>query len=104
MKPVRIAYMRITSNVRMAAFAVFALASLSACEHPLLEDTIFDAEYLARHLPNEEKVLKRPTFEPRPVGVVQTYCYSTIGSVDCYAHPQNEQQYRLNGYFGPAPY
>ena len=54
----------------------------------MLEDTIFDREYVERHLPNEEKVLSANTFKPRPNGVVQTYYYNTIGEVECYAHPQ----------------
>lgn len=80
-----------------------ALALVSACEHAMLEDTIFDKEYVARHLPNEENVLRSTTFKPRPTGVVQTYCYSSIGEVECYAQPQEGERYRLNGYYGPAP-
>ena len=91
-----------TKHLRIAA--AFAVATaVGACEHAMLEDTIFDREYVERHLPNEEKVLSETTFKPRPVGVAQTYCYSTIGEVECYAHPQDEERYRLNGYFGPAP-
>ena len=90
-KPVRIA-------------AVFATLFIAAgCEHAMLEDTIFDKEFVARHLPNEEKVLSATTFKPRPTGVVQTYCYSSIGEVECYAMPQKGERYRLNGYYGPAP-
>tara|TARA_R110000787_G_scaffold138701_1_gene252373 strand:- start:128 stop:340 length:213 start_codon:yes stop_codon:yes gene_type:complete len=69
----------------------------------MLEDTIFDKEYIARHLPSEEKVLRTTSFEPRPTGVVQTYCYRTIGQVECYSEPLKDQRYRLNGYFGPSP-
>lgn len=84
--------------------ALFATVLLAAgCEHAMLEDTIFDKEYVARHLPNEEKVLRSTTFKPRPTGVVQTYCYSSIGQVECYAMPQKGERYRLNGYYGPAP-
>ena len=61
-KPARIA----------AMFATLLIAA--GCEHAMLEDTIFDKEYVARHLPNEEKVLSATTFKPRPTGVVQTYC------------------------------
>lgn len=83
---------------------MFALLGATAgCESPMFEDTIFDKEYVARHLPSEEKVLRASTFEPRATGVVQTYCYSTIGEVECYAHPRPEERYRLNGYFGPSP-
>ena len=89
-------------GLRIAAL-VAAFAILTGCEHAMLEDTIFDSEYVARHLPNEEKVLRKTSFQPRPTGVVQTYCYSTIGEVECYAHPQDEERYRLNGYFGPSP-
>jgi hypothetical protein len=88
--------------VRLVPIAAAALLA-AGCEHALLEDTIFDSEYVARHMPNEERVLGSTTFKPRPVGVVQTYCYATIGEVECYAHPQDEERYRLNGYFGPAP-
>ena len=88
--------------LRIAAVLACA-ATAGACEHAMLEDTIFDREYVERHLSNEEKVLSANTFKPRPNGVVQTYCYNTIGEVECYAHPQQEERYRLNGYFGPAP-
>ena len=88
--------------VRFAALTA-ALLVASGCEHAMLEDTIFDREYVARHLPNEEKVLRSTTFKPRPTGVVQTYCYSSIGEVECYAQPQKGERYRLNGYYGPAP-
>lgn len=84
-------------------FCLSLIGALAGCESPMLEDTIFDKEYIARHMPSEEKVLSATTFEPRPTGVVQTYCYSTIGQVECFAHPQREESYRLNGYFGPSP-
>ena len=90
-----------TKYLRIAAVLAFA-AVAGACEHAMLEDTIFDREYVERHLPNEEKVLSANTFKPRPSGIVQTYCYTTIGEVECYAHPQREERYRLYGYFGPA--
>ena len=95
--------MRICKTTGTALIAGAAMLLLSACESPVFEDTIFDRAYLARQLPSEESVLKASSFAPRPLGVVQTYCYTTIGEVDCYAHPQDEQQYRLNGYFGPSP-
>ena len=91
-----------TKYLRIGAVLAFA-AVAGACEHAMLEDTIFDREYVERHLPNEEKVLSANTFKPRPSGIVQTYCYKTIGEVECYAHPQREERYRLYGYFGPAP-
>jgi hypothetical protein len=91
-----------TKYLRIGAVLAFA-AVAGACEHAMLEDTIFDREYVERHLPNEEKVLSANTFIPRPSGIVQTYCYTTIGEVECYAHPQREERYRLYGYFGPAP-
>ena len=91
-----------TKYLRIGAVLAFA-AVAGACEHAMLEDTIFDREYVERHLPNEEKVLSANTFKPRPSGIVQTYCYTTIGEVECYAHPQRERRYRLYGYFGPAP-
>ena len=69
----------------------------------MLEDTIFDKEFVVRNLPNEENVLSATTFKPRPTGVDQTYCYSSIGEVACYAQPQEGERYRLNGYYGPAP-
>lgn len=68
-----------------------------------MEDTIFDTEYLARNLPNEEKVLRDSWFEPRAPGAVQSYCYRSLGAVECYPHPQKDEGYRLNGFFGPAP-
>jgi hypothetical protein len=74
-------------SVRFAA-ALAAVMLAAGCEHTLLEDTIFDSEYVARHLPNEEKVLSATMFTPRPIAVVQTYCYTTIGEVERYAHPQ----------------
>jgi uncharacterized protein YcfL len=80
-----------------------AVLAMAGCESTTFEDTIFDKEYVARHLPSEEKVLRQSMFEPRATGVVQTYCYSTIGEVECYAHPRPEERYRLNGYFGPSP-
>lgn len=90
------------NSVRIATlFGALLLAG--GCEHAMLEDTIFYREYVARHLPNEEKVLRATTFKPRPTGVVQTYCYSSIGEVECYAQPQQGERYRLNGYYGPAP-
>ena len=92
---------RIAQTARIAALA--ALVLVAGCEHAMLEDTIFDKEYVARHLPNEGNVLSATTFKPRPTGVVQTYCYSSIGEVTCYAQPQGGQGYRLNGYYGPAP-
>ena len=95
--------MRIPGCNQMTILSVVAALAATGCEHPLVEDTIFDKAYIERHLPSEENVLKASTFQPRPVGVVQTYCYSTIGEVECYAHPQKEERYRLNGYFGPAP-
>jgi hypothetical protein len=91
-----------TKYLRIAAVLAFA-AVAGACEQAMLEDTIFDREYVERRLPNEEKVLSANTFIPRPSGIVQTYCYTTIGEVECYAHPQREERYRLYGYFGPAP-
>ena len=91
-----------TKFLRVAAVLACA-ATVGACEHAMLEDTIFDREYVERHLPNEEKVLSANTFKPRPTGVAQTYCYNTIGEVECYAQPQQQERYRLNGYFGPAP-
>ena len=91
-----------TKYLRIGAVLAFATVA-GACEHAMLEDTIFDREYVERHLPNEEKVLSANTFKPRPSGIVQTYCYTTIGEVECYAHPQREELYRLYGYFGPAP-
>jgi hypothetical protein len=74
-------------TVRFAA-ALAAVMLAAGCEHTLLEDTIFDSEYVARHLPNEEKVLSATMFTPRPTAVVQTYCYTTIGEVERYARPQ----------------
>ena len=91
-----------TKFLRIAAVLACA-AWAGTCEHAMLEDTIFDREYVERHLLNEEKVLSANTFKPPPTGVVQTYYYNTIGEVECYAHPQQEERYRLNGYFGPAP-
>ncbi len=88
--------------VAVAALCATLLLA-GGCEHALLEDTIFDREYVARHIPNEEKVLGATTFRPRPTAVVQTYCYSSIGEVTCYAEPQKGERYRLNGYYGPAP-
>jgi hypothetical protein len=58
-------------SVRFAA-ALAAVMLAAGCEHTLLEDTIFDSEYVARHLPNEEKVLSATMFTPRPTAVVQT--------------------------------
>lgn len=95
--------MRSRNALRTLLVAAAATTLTAACEHPMFEDTVFDRAYLDRHLPNEESVLKQSSFEPRAVGVVQTYCYHTIASVDCYAHPQDEERYRLKGYFGPAP-
>lgn len=95
--------MRIRKTLETALLAGAAMLLLSACENPMFEDTVFDREYLARQLPSEDSVLRSTSFAPRSLGVVQTYCYTTIGEVDCYAHPQDEQQYRLNGYFGPSP-
>lgn len=89
-------------TVRFVA-VIAATMLVTGCEHALLEDTIFDSEYIARHLPNEEKVLSATMFTPRPTAVVQTYCYTTIGEVECYARPQEGEGYRLNGYYGPAP-
>lgn len=86
-----------------AGLCLAALVLLSGCESPMFEDTIFDKNYIARQLPSEEKVLRDVSFEPRPTGVVQTYCYKTLASVDCYSQPHSEERYRLNGYFGPAP-
>ncbi len=97
---------RETKMLRQTARIATALAALvvvTGCEHTLLEDTIFDKECVARHIPNEENVLSARTFKPRPTGVVQTYCYSSIGEVECYAQPQEGERYRLNGYYGPAP-
>ena len=91
-----------TKYLRIGAVLAFA-AVAGACEHAMLENTIFDREYVERHLPNEEKVLSANTFKPRPSGIVQTYCYTTIGEVECYAHAKREERYRLYGYFGPAP-
>tara|TARA_R110002072_G_scaffold118593_3_gene250503 strand:- start:5912 stop:6232 length:321 start_codon:yes stop_codon:yes gene_type:complete len=102
----RISFDRENQMLRQTARIATALAALvlvAGCEHAMLEDTIFDKEYVARHLPNEEKVLSATTFKPRPTGVVQTYCYSSIGEVECYAQPQEGERYRLNGYYGPAP-
>ena len=47
--------------VRIAAMLATLLVA-AGCEHAMLEDTIFDREYVARHLPNEEKVLRSTTF------------------------------------------
>jgi len=85
------------------ATTLAALVLVAGCEHAMLEDTIFDKEYVMRNLPNEENVLSATTFKPRPTGVDQTYCYSSIGEVACYAQPQEGERYRLNGYYGPAP-
>ena len=41
-------------TVRFAA-ALDAVILGAGCEHTLLEDTIFDSEYVACHLPNEER-------------------------------------------------
>jgi hypothetical protein len=85
------------------ATTLAALVLVAGCEHAMLEDTIFDKEYVVRNLPNEENVLSATTFKPRPTGVDQTYCYSSIGEVACYAQPQEGERYRLNVYYGPAP-
>lgn len=85
------------------AAALASTIGLAGCETPIFEETIFDKEYVARHLPSEEKVLRDSTFEPRATGYVQTYCYSTIGEVECYAQPNRPERYRLNGFFGPSP-
>ena len=85
------------------ATTLAALVLVAGCEHAMLEDTIFDKEYVVRNLPNEENVLSATTFKPRPTGVDQTYCYSSIGEVACYDQPQEGERYRLNGYYGPAP-
>jgi hypothetical protein len=85
------------------ATTLAALVLVAGCEHAMLEDTIFDKEFVVRNLPNEENVLSATTFKPRPTGVDQTYCYSSIDEVACYAQPQEGERYRLNGYYGPAP-
>jgi hypothetical protein len=85
------------------ATTLAALVLVAGCEHAMLEDTIFDKEFVVRNLPNEENVLSATTFKPRPTGVDQTYCYSSIGEVACYAQPQEGERYRLNGYYGLAP-
>jgi hypothetical protein len=85
------------------ATTLAALVLVAGCEHAMLEDTIFDKEFVVRNLPNEENVLSATTFKPRPTGVDQTYCYSSIGEVACYAQTQEGERYRLNGYYGPAP-
>ena len=85
------------------ATTLAALVLVAGCEHAMLEDTIFDKEYVVRNLPNEENVLSATTFKPRPTGVDQTYYYSSIGEVACYAQPQEGERYRLNDYYGPAP-
>ena len=89
-------------NARIAT-TLAALVLVAGCEHAMLEDTIFDKEFVVRNLPNEENVLSATTFKPRPTGVDQTYCYSSIGEVACYAQPQEGERYRLSGYYGPAP-
>ena len=89
-------------NARIAT-TLAALVLVAGCEHAMLEDTIFDKEYVVRNLPNEENVLSATTFKPRPTGFDQTYCYSSIGEVACYAQPQEGERYRLNGYYGLAP-
>ena len=38
-------------GLRFAA-VVYAFDVLTGCEHTMLEDTIFDREYVAPHLPN----------------------------------------------------
>ena len=90
---------------RAIAVGLVAVSGLgiAGCEHRIFEDTIFDSEYIARYLPNEEKVLRESWFEPRPTGMVQSYCYRSIGTVECYPQPLTGEDYRLNGYFGPAP-
>lgn len=35
--------------------------------------------------------------------VPATYCYRTIGEIDCYRSPRPGQGGRLVGYFGPGP-
>ena len=85
------------------ATTLAALVLVAGCEHAMLEDTIFDKEFVVRNLPNEENVLSATTFKPRPTGVDQTYCYGSIGEVARYAQPQEGERYRLNGYYGPAP-
>ena len=85
------------------ATTLAALVLVAGCEHAMLEDTIFDKKFVVRNLPNEENVLSATTFKPRPTGVDQTYCYSSIGEVACYAQPQEGERYRLSGYYGPAP-
>lgn len=59
--------------------------------NPILQDTIIDREYVERHPPNEETVLSVNTANPRPMGVVHSYCYHTIGEVECYAYLQREE-------------
>ncbi len=56
--------------------------AMAECENTTLEDTIFLKKYVARHVPREEKVQRQSMFELRATGVVQTYCYSTIGEVE----------------------
>ena len=91
-------------QITRIATALVALVIVAGYEHSMLEDTIFDKEYTARHIPNEENVLSATTFKPRPTGVAQTYCYNSIGEVECYAQPQEGERYRLHGYYGPPPY
>jgi len=79
------------TGLRFAA-VVTALVAMTGCEHAMLEDTIFDREYVARNLSNEEKVLRKKSFKPSQTCVVKAYRYSTIGKVECYAHPQEEER------------
>jgi hypothetical protein len=40
------------------ATTLAALVLVAGCEHAMLEDTIFDKEFVVRSLPNEENVLR----------------------------------------------
>ena len=54
------------------ATTLAALVLVTGCEHAMLEDNIFDKEFVVRNLPNEENVPSATTFKPRPTGVDQT--------------------------------
>lgn len=73
--------------------AAAAVLAVTGCVNPLSEDFGW----------TEESVLKRGWIPPRHVHAARLYCYRTLAEYECFDKPEEGQESRLIGYYGPPP-
>lgn len=85
--------------------ALAVLLLIGGCawnDGPTLDDgTTVGEQFKAKYGWTEERMLRHGWLDARVIAPHPIYCYRTLSTPECYRTPQEGEQNRLIGYFGP---